>query len=513
MAYRSIRKITPRYGLLANKIISYSTVTSSTRQLATSQQCCKGKNSKDNRYLCRECGSPMEPVSPITIGPIHFTCLNCNTYHMLTTERDAQQIQGDVDFKHNTLNESETLIKVPKEIKEHLDRFVIGQDYAKKILSVAVYKHYNRINHNAKRRAKDEKGKNIKKTQSEYWSTEVTTNESDNLDENIEDFDLEKSNIMIVGPTGCGKTHVVKNLAKALDVPFCQIDCTTLTQAGYVGADVEIIAQKLVENSNNNLKNAQRGICYLDEVDKLASRSVNLTNTTRDVSGEGVQQALLKVIEGSQMDVKVGKDKSPVTFDTTDVLFICSGAFAPLPSQIARRVNKKTLGFSSTQQEQSRGIASKLRSREEKLEEENGLYRQAEGTDFVKFGLIPEFVGRIPIVAPIEGLTQSDLIKILTEPENALVKQFIAEFKLSDTELILTDEALKKVAETAIEKGTGARGLRSILEKVLLDPQYEIPGSDIIKVIVNGDAVMGKQEVVYIRKETSQQEEPHRVEA
>lgn len=494
MAYRSIRNITPRYGLFACRLRHPVFQ----RHFSLTQQKCKGKN-KDNIYLCRECGSPMEPVSPITIGPIHFTCLNCNTYHMLTTERDAQHIYGDIDNKQNSQSDAETLVKVPKEIKGHLDRFVVGQDHAKKILSVAVYKHYNRINHNAKRKAKEEQ-KNVKKPQSEYWSTEVTANEPDNGDDHIEDFDLEKSNIMIVGPTGSGKTHVVKNLAKALDVPFCQIDCTTLTQAGYVGADVEIIAQKLVENASNNVKSAQRGICYLDEIDKLASRSVNLTNTTRDVSGEGVQQALLKVIEGSQMDVKVGKDKSPVTFDTTDVLFICSGAFAPLPAQIARRVKKKTLGFTGSQQEQSRGISSKLQSREEKLEEENVLYRQAEATDFVKFGLIPEFVGRIPIIAPIEGLTQADLVRILTEPENALVKQFIAEFKLSDTDLKFTEEALAKVAETAIEKGTGARGLRSIMEKILLDAQYEIPGSDITKVIVNADSVVGKQDVEYIRK-------------
>jgi ATP-dependent Clp protease ATP-binding subunit ClpX len=409
-------------------------------------------------------------------------------------------------------------LKTPKEIKKYLDRFVIGQNLTKKILSVAVHKHYNRINHNQRRKAT---GSNNHKPQSQSnydsshnesgsgaWSVEISDNdqvEGDDISsQHTEEFDLEKSNILIAGPTGSGKTHIVKHLANALDVPFCVMDCTSLTEAGYVGESVESFGSKLFHESKGKIEIAQRGICYFDEIDKLAGRAGS--NGGRDVSGEGVQQALLKVLEGSSIEIKTGKDQmgkeQTIIFDTTDVLFICSGAFTHLPDQVARRVTKKSLGFTTTQQEQSRGVASMRQTREEAIELDNEMYRQAEAADFIKLGMIPECIGRLPIFAPIDGLSRDDLRRILIEPENAAIKQFETEFKISaETELEFTDDAIDAIVQIAIERGTGARGLRSILEKILLHAQYEIPKSDITKVIVSRDAVTGSGEVEFIREQ------------
>ena len=262
------------------------------------------------------------------------------------------------------------------------------------------------------------------------------------------------------------------------------MDCTSLTEAGYVGESVESFGAKLFHEAKGKIEIAQRGICYFDEIDKLAGRAGS--HGGRDVSGEGVQQALLKVLEGSLIEVKTGKDQmgkeQTTTFDTTDVLFICSGAFTHLPDQVSRRVTKKSLGFSGTQQEQSRGAASIRQTREDAIDLDNEMYRQAEAADFIKLGMIPECIGRLPIFAPIDGLSKDDLRRILIEPENAAIKQFETEFKISsETELEFTDEAIDAVVQIAIERGTGARGLRSILEKILLHAQYEIPKSDITK--------------------------------
>jgi len=441
--------------------------------------------------------------------------------------RDASSKQAEQEEQGD---DGVLALPTPKKINAYLNRFVVGQENAKKILAVASYNHYKRVNHNAKRKEHSEQERQDKmhkrraggSTESyqgdngAQWQYEpgmveqqaTATDQSNNKD--VESFDLEKSNILIIGPTGSGKTYVVKTLAGLLDVPFAQVDCTALTQAGYVGEDIESICQKLLQAAGGNLERAQRGIAYLDEIDKLASRVSQSTSSSRDVSGEGVQQGLLKLLEGATVNVKeqgpAGK-QSTIAFDTSEVLFICSGAFAGLPNLIGRRVNKKQLGFGTVQAEQSVGGQSRLKSMEEKLKEADELYKQAEADDMHKFGLIPELVGRLPTIAPIISLSKDDLVRILTEPENALCKQYKAQFRMDNCDLEFTQCALETIAEKAIERGTGARGLRSIIDKLLLDPMYEIPESDIVGVVIDGDIVKSKKEIEFVRTKDDDKDE------